>query len=62
MIAGQFDLRRAPRHVGHIDDETVHELFQVIEDIDVDHPDYAERADEWAAEYRADLAAEWAGR
>ena len=39
------------------DEETLHELFAVLEGIDTDHPDYAERFDQWAAEYRADVAA-----
>lgn len=53
-------LSRCQRHQGHVSDETLHELFEVLEGIDTDHPDYAERVDAWAVEYRADLADEWA--
>ena len=52
----------ARRYPAPVDDETLHELFQAIEGIDTDHPDYAELFIEFAETYRADLEAEAGGK
>lgn len=63
VIAGAFDQVCARRHPAPVSDEDLHELFQAVELVDPETtPDYVERFDEWAAEYRADLDAERGGR
>ena len=59
MIPAEQQVRSRPAEV---DPDTLHELLEWFEGIDTDHPDYVELFEDWAADYRADLAAERAGR
>jgi len=43
-----------------VDPDDLHELFEWFSGIDTDHPDYVELQEAWAAEYRSDLAVEFA--